>query len=283
MINFLKEILKTRKRFQFLKKYFEPRREFLKESKFLFLQKVNQKDIKLTKGRVSIFPLFPSFRALAYVFASLLIIFIMSAGAIALAEKQNVSPDNPLYKLKRFGEQAQVQLAPEEKKTELHQKFAKRRLEEIKQIKYEIQKANDNKKDQEKLIEKQQKTIEELNEDFRKDISFVIETIETEIKQEPTPPALQERTPQQTEMPKTQTKPAKTSTETLGKNEGTSKEYENKRGKRAKNLCQTIIEMIQKHEEMENKSNSNWQEIKEKCKPVLEKDNKEGSNQKDRN
>lgn len=270
IINFLK----TKIFLRVAKKYFEPDKKFLAEAKLMFLHKASAQEIKFAKSRISIFPLLPSLKIPAYALASIGLLFIMSTGAVALAEKQNVGPDNPLYGLKRLGEQAQVQLSSESKKTELHQKFAKRRLEEIKKIKI----------GQEKMIDKQQKTLKDLNDNFKENITAVAKAIEkdaTEIQEPETTiePAFAP-SPEETFQPMaTETIKIEddTTKETIPeeKKETSKKEGGNK-GKRAENLCQALLEMIKENEKMRDDSHGDFSEIKKKCRVITIDEKEDG-------
>ncbi len=280
IINFLKTIRFIRA----ARKYFEPDKKFLNEARITFLQRAVAKDARFAKSRLSIFPLFPYHKIPAVALASIFIIFVMSSGAVALAEKQNVDPHSPLYGLKRMAEQAQVQFATKLKKTELHEKFAKRRLQEMKQIKSEIQ--ND-KNTQQKMIEKQQKTLEKLNENFRENITAVAEAIETTHQSIPdaekTPWTEVQSAPNQTgEQVRIENHENNSQLdrvqESILKSDESSDRNGNKKTKRSKDLCRSVLEMIQEQEDVKNNSGTSWQRIKEKCEPVLMQSSNKGQN-----
>lgn len=148
MINFLKQ----RKYKALVRKHFEPGKDFSKKSKALFTAKLQEK--YGTKN-------FIYKRAYSYVLTAFLGLFILGGGAAAFAEKENVNPDHPLYTLKRLAENIQVKVAAKEKKPVLHNKFAQRRLEEVKTV-------------------KEEKTIQKLNNDFHEEVGAILKEIKAE-------------------------------------------------------------------------------------------------------
>lgn len=62
------------------------------------------------------------------------VIVALNGALVAFAEGSNVSPTHPLYSFKRLGENVTLVLAPAAKRPYLHQKFAERRLEEMKEM-----------------------------------------------------------------------------------------------------------------------------------------------------
>lgn len=249
-IQIIKNIIITGRFFRIAKKHFEPDKNFLKESKILFLRQMKEKkiigNVNFAKERISIFPLL---KTPAYALASFALLFLMSAGtvAVAFADTQDVGPDNLLYGLKRAGETVQIQLAPKEKKPELHQKFAERRVKEIKKIKSApVQKA-----------ENKQEIIKELDENFRKNVTAVAETINVAVEREIKKEIKSE------EMPK---KPE------LLKSDGLRK---------SKNLCWQVMDIIKEREEMDGNGfkgknpNASLPLVKEKCGNILKKTEKD--------
>ena len=69
-----------------------------------------------------------------YSIVTMVVVLCASSGLVALANKADVSASNPLYNLKRVGEKVQLAVSTEEKQVVLHEKFAQRRLNEIKQV-----------------------------------------------------------------------------------------------------------------------------------------------------
>jgi hypothetical protein len=131
MIDFLKEQLKKRADGRLFKKYCQPRREFLAESRNLFIKKLSQEISApaILKPR-------PAWAGiLKYGLASFLAVFLSGSGLTVFAEKANVGASHPLYPLKRISETVQIKLAPSDNKVSLHNEFAERRLGEIKEIK----------------------------------------------------------------------------------------------------------------------------------------------------
>lgn len=149
MIKFLKNL----KYKALLKKHFEPRKEFSKQAKILFIKELQEKYGVNRSFRYK--------RAYSYVLTAFLGLFILGAGAAVFAEKENVNPNHPLYTLKRLAENIQVKVTSEEKKPMLYNKFAKRRLQEVKTV-------------------KEEKIIQKLNNDFHEEVGAILKEIKIE-------------------------------------------------------------------------------------------------------
>lgn len=249
-MNFIK-LIQTKIFIHRAKKYFGPDKDFSKKAKLLFIlaakstkqtcfiQQTSARNNQLAKSHISFFPIFSTWKTPALALASFALLLMMSAGTVAFAEKQNIDPENPLYALKRMGERMQIQLASNSQKIELREKFASRRLEEIQQVTIIHPKPP----------EKQRKILKELDENFQENVTAVIndavavtETIKMQER-------MQDKKPSQSARP-----------EVL---------YEKKKG--AENLCYKMVKIIEKREEI-NDSESNWRPIKERCNPILEKE-----------
>ena len=239
MIKFFKEKFNMVRYRRILKRHFEPSQDFLKESKILFLQKLREEKVVTKKESIRI----PVQRVvLKYGLAGVLAILMFGAGSIIYAEKQNVSPDNPLYEFKKLGESIQIKLAAEEEKPLLHKEFAERRLEEIKFLKLETpepQKENVQNNGNSEPLNQQQATISNLEEDFHKEVNAILK----EVKAPEQPP----KSPESTE--------PKVEPEETDKN---------------KNLCESISKIVEKHEEITPGDKEEWHEFNEKCHKFLE-------------
>ena len=104
---------------------FKPSREFNKKLKSRFLAAFDA-HYPVVMNRPSEFIL--AAKALAGVLA---LAAIVLGGASVYADTKNVSADNPLYPLKRFGESVQLALATPEEKPQLEAALATRRADEI--------------------------------------------------------------------------------------------------------------------------------------------------------
>ncbi len=142
-----------------LKMSLAPRKEFLAESKKIFLEKFEKQFPSASHGR--------SHRGLRYSFASALMVLTMSGGAMVYANQANVGADHPLYIFKRAGENIRLQLAPQNQKPLLNSEFAERRVSEIKEIK-------------EKDDSAEEESIEKLNTDFDSQLNKAFEKFEEE-------------------------------------------------------------------------------------------------------
>ncbi|MDD5433722.1 MAG: hypothetical protein PHE77_03690 [Candidatus Pacebacteria bacterium] len=154
-----------RKLLKKIKKYCRPTKKFLKESKVLFIKQLHEQGIVTKNQSIRILLYRAKFN---YILAVLLAIAVFSGGTAAFAEIQNVSATHPLYKIKRLGETVQIKVAPQNVKSQMHNKFAQRRLDEIKQIKSEIKEPSNN-----DIV-----TIDNLNQDFTAEIKETINEIE---------------------------------------------------------------------------------------------------------
>lgn len=248
MIKFLKQKFETIRYRRILKYYFEPRKDFLKESKILFIQKLKNEGIVTKKEFIRI-PLYT--RVFRYSLASILLILMLGGGSIIFAEKQNVNPDHPLYEFKKLGESIQIKLAAEEEKPLLHKEFAERRLEEIKQLKVELQETQqkevqDNENGKEAL-NRRQTIINNLEEDFEGEVDAILEKVET--PKEPTAEPQQESAPEP--------------------------EIKSKEAEESKNLCQSVSEIIERHREITPGNGEKWREFNEKCHRFFEQRNEQ--------
>ncbi len=103
--------------------------EFKNRTKHLFLSAAHQKFGRIKSATPSAFKYF--IRGAASGVALMLLL----AGAATYADQKNVGAENILYPLKRSQEAIKVAFTKHEEKPALHLKLAKRRLEEIKEVK----------------------------------------------------------------------------------------------------------------------------------------------------
>lgn len=167
----MKRVSDTIKEVQYrrlLKRSFEPREEFLNSSRELFLAEV-------AKRRVA--PYAPQLawrqwglRAVRYSVAFAGLVIVGTSGLVAYADTTNVSLDNPLYPLKRVGEQVRLTVVSAEKEVEVHRELAERRANEFVQI--ETRKRPD---DSGGVVElrKLEDTERELRSEFHKNIEAI--------------------------------------------------------------------------------------------------------------
>lgn len=116
-----------------IEKFFEPRKEFIEETRILFLSKVELKGKSaVVSGSIFIFRPFVKYAAVAF-----FVIVFLSGGLVIYADSNNVSPANPLYGCKKIGERMRVAFAPKERKPMIDHQLAQRRIEEMRGYKNE--------------------------------------------------------------------------------------------------------------------------------------------------
>lgn len=251
MIKFLKQKFNDVKYRRVLRRYFEPRKDFLEESRLLFIQKLKDHEIVTKKEFIRI----PYIRVLKYALASILLISMLGGGSIILAEKQNVGPDSPLYEFKKLGESIQVQLAPEEERPLLHKEFAERRLEELKQLKVELQEKqqesvkDDQNQNRQETLNKHQAIINSLEKDFENEVGAILKKVED----------------------------LKESAVKVQQESKTEPEIKSGEIEKSKNLCQSISEIIERHREITPGNGEKWREFNEKCQRFFEQKNEENT------
>lgn len=76
-----------------------------------------------------------AFGVFKYALGAVFAVILLTSGAVVFADRQNVNYNNPFYTLKRIGEEVKLKAVPAESKPLLRDELARRRLEEIKQIK----------------------------------------------------------------------------------------------------------------------------------------------------
>jgi hypothetical protein len=100
--------------------------------KFSFLSGLNEKTKNYEKTAIhSGYYFWRRKNFINYAAPSVLIILIVSAGALVLAKK-NMMPEGFSRQIRRLSENIQIQIAGEQQKPFLYDEFAKRRLEEFK-------------------------------------------------------------------------------------------------------------------------------------------------------
>lgn len=133
MIKFIKNKIEEGRIKKSITRLFNPEGKFIKETRILFLNELSKK-YGVRAELVSARPLLSYIKVLRVGVAAVFILLFSASGLVAYADKSNVGPNAFLYEFKRIGEDVQITIAPKEKKYELYQEFAQRRLNEIKQV-----------------------------------------------------------------------------------------------------------------------------------------------------
>lgn len=174
MINFIKEQLMIRKLKKSIRAYTQPDKWFLKSSRTKFVTLAQQSrfgqnahsDTKSERTKHS----------WSWRYATVAVVAIISiiGGVAGFADANNVSVTNPLYNFKRISEQARINLSTTTQKVELHQVFARRRLDEVIELEVKLE-----------TEEVKQDRINKLNEDFENEAKTgLTKTQDTKIKKE---------------------------------------------------------------------------------------------------
>lgn len=129
MFGFWQEKTQEQKNRALIKSLFEPRTQFITETKTIFLLHVSQ---ELSNGSTNTI----SHRAfyIRYGIAFAIVMLIVQGSTIAYASTSDVGPTHPLYTMKRMGEVIQLQFTLTQNKPDLHKTLAHRRLKEIREI-----------------------------------------------------------------------------------------------------------------------------------------------------
>jgi hypothetical protein len=135
-----------------IKRLFEPREEFMEETRILFLTRIEEINGK-THSAVFIFAPFWK-----YSFAAIFIIIFLSGGLVIYADSNNVSVNNPLYGLKKTGEKVRLMVAPKERRPIVCHQIAQRRIEEM----HGLKDTNDHR-------------MESLNNEYKKDMDLSLD------------------------------------------------------------------------------------------------------------
>lgn len=115
---------KTEKQIQLrIKSFFEPREEFIKKTRFLFLKKLES-----SKKPASFAFFVPLWK---YAFAATLIVLFLSGGLVIYADTKDVGAKNPFYGFKKTGENIRLVMAPNGKKPMVNHQIADRRVKEL--------------------------------------------------------------------------------------------------------------------------------------------------------
>lgn len=142
---------------KYLKNIFEPGKDFLKNSQFLFTGEIaKRRAIFATPDKTVSSRLF--FKYAAGIAAALL--FITSSASV-YADQTDVSPESPLYPFKKLSENIQLSLASNKGKIALYEKFAERRVKEIEKIDELVGEKS------EKETERIKEIKEKIKEDFK--------------------------------------------------------------------------------------------------------------------
>ncbi len=127
MDNLIKNKISDYKIRHLLRKFFSPDKIFMYSAKQKFLSDLTGEFNGYVRETE------PSFQW-RYAYALILIVIISFGSLITYADVKDVSANNPLYSLKRFGERVEIQVSNPERQLELHQEYLVRRLEEIKEV-----------------------------------------------------------------------------------------------------------------------------------------------------
>ncbi|PIR44402.1 hypothetical protein COV23_00015 [Candidatus Wolfebacteria bacterium CG10_big_fil_rev_8_21_14_0_10_31_9] len=167
MFKFIKQKLNNKRqekaKKEYLKSIFEPRKEFLNNSRPLFLNEVSKKYGASFRQPIKINATNLVFRYAIGVVAMLLFI---ASGASVYANQTDVDSQSPLYPFKKLNENIQLTLAPKDKKTDLYEKFAERRVKEINSL---VAKKSEKNSEEIKIRK------EKLKEDFKNKINKIEE------------------------------------------------------------------------------------------------------------
>jgi len=185
MIKFIQNKFFEMKYRRAIRRYLKPDEDFLKNLKKLFLEQLAQEQV-VTNRPIS--RIYLHNRVFYYAASCLFVLLIVGSGTFVFAEKQNVNALHPFYPLKRLGETIKLELAPQEQKAELHDAYAGRRLDEIKQLTTEKIVTEDEDIPNEKAEAKRQQVIENLNNDFNQEIDKVFKEIDVEKPKTTAPP-----------------------------------------------------------------------------------------------
>lgn len=117
-----------------LSRFFEPRKEFMEETRVLFLSRLEFKSKKgetiLNHNNIFVFTPF-----LRYALVAVFIVLFLSGGLVIYADSNNVGPNNPFYGLKKTGEKMRLAMAPKERRPMVDHQIAQRRIEEMQKLK----------------------------------------------------------------------------------------------------------------------------------------------------
>jgi len=111
-----------------IKRFFEPRDEFIEETRILFLARIEKIKNKGTKISFNLFVFNPVLR---YSLVIVFIIIFLSGGLVIYADSNNVGVGNPFYGFKKTGEKVRLAMAPKERRPMVCHQIAERRLEEM--------------------------------------------------------------------------------------------------------------------------------------------------------
>ena len=159
MIKFLREKLRYRIYRLLIKRYTKPRKEFLENTRALFIDRMRAHTSLVTN--TDSHRIYNNKTKFSYSALTLLLFLLLNGGVILFAEEQNVDAEHPLYPFKRASEKIQIRLSKPEKKILLYEKFARRRLEELKQLK----------------IRKNSEKIKKINKNLNTQLSLAIKVL----------------------------------------------------------------------------------------------------------
>ncbi len=113
-----------------LRGIFNPDKKFIEKSRAIFLKAFKEKPAYVTNS-----PVARNYYKFKIAFVSVLVLLLLAVTSFVYADVKNVGPNHPLYPLKRLSEGIQMELASSKNKAQLNDIFAKRRLEEVKELK----------------------------------------------------------------------------------------------------------------------------------------------------
>lgn len=113
-----------------LKRFFEPRKEFIEETRVLFLSKIERVENK-DSSSLKFINLFTFKPVLRYSLVALFIIIFLSGGLVIYADSNNVGASSPFYRFKKTGEKVRLMMAPKDRRPMIDHQIAQRRIEEM--------------------------------------------------------------------------------------------------------------------------------------------------------
>ncbi|MCX6765031.1 MAG: hypothetical protein NT148_00635, partial [Candidatus Nealsonbacteria bacterium] len=117
-----------------IKRFFEPRNEFIEETRVLFLTRL-EKLGKKEKIGINLNNIFVFRPILKYSLVAIFILIFLSGGLVIYADSNNVSVSNPLYGFKKTGEKVRLMMAPKDKRPIIDHQIAERRINEMHGVK----------------------------------------------------------------------------------------------------------------------------------------------------
>ncbi len=162
MINRIKNTINYRLHLRALKRQFEPRPEFLNETKRMFLAEVAKRRVAPYAPHIGWHAIF--LKAGQYAIAIVIVAFAGTTSLVAFADMSNVQPTHPLYGFKRLSEHVRLTMAPKERQNGLYAEFAQRRATEALAMREVANTETDG------VREQHEEQIKTIKKDFQKNI-----------------------------------------------------------------------------------------------------------------